>query len=292
MNYSAPIAAAEFRIGSALRFSFRSCLSNAALCLRMVWPWLAILGAVEVAAGFPPGFPLTLAFTGPQEAADTVLIALFLALKLMALSSIAVIWTRFLLLGEVSTGWDRLRIDRAVWRLTANMLLIWLACAGVFLLGGILSFLFLQVLAGLVGYPLPPGPLTLPLAGPWLEPPWLTILVISVFLGVMSGLPLVLRLSIKQAAIALGRDDYGLGDAWRDSSGEPFRLVIFTFAIAGCVLLLWTAAMFMVQYGWTAGSTGILASAVAAALASGLATILVTTSIAVLYGMLVEGRDV
>lgn len=292
MNYSAPLLAAEFRIAPALLFSFRSSWSNAGLALKMGWPWLAILGALELVAGFPPGFPIGLVTTGPLTGLNPVLVGLFLALKLMALSSLAVMWTRFLLLGEVSTGWDRLRIDRLVWRFASNTFLIWLACAGVFLLGSIVSLVLIQLGAGLAGFALPGAPLALPPPGAWLQAPWAAILSVAAFLGVMSGLPLVLRLSIKQAAIAMGRDDYGLGDAWRDSAGEPFRIVMFTFTIALGVVLAWAGALLAVHFGSNGGVTGMLTGAVAAALVSGLTTILVTTSVAVLYGMLVEGRDV
>lgn len=291
MNYVAPQAAAEFRIGPALRFSARSTWSNASLALQMSWPWLSILTALELMARIPPGYPVSLAVAAPAGA-DPVLIGLLLVLKLIATSSLAVNWTRFLLLGEVNTGWDRLRVDRPVWRLAWSAVLIWLACTGVFLLGGFVPFILLPLLADFTGYALPEFPRAVPPGGSWMDSPWTPIIAVSAVCGIMSGLPFVQRLSIKQAAISLGRDDYGLGDAWRDSAGQPFRIVLFSFAVAAGVLVVWTLALLVASQTAGAGPLGTLAGAVAAAAASGLTIILVTTSVAVLFGMLVEGREV
>ncbi len=273
-----------------MRFGLRSTWTNAFLALQMSWPWLMILTGLELIARIPAGYPFSLAVASPAGV-DPVLVGLLLAVKVIAMSSLAVNWTRFLLLGEVSTGWDRLRVDRPVWRLAWSAVLIWLACTGVFLLGALVPFILLQILADFMGSPLPEFPRYLPTSG-WTESPWAPVIGISAVFGLMSGLPFVQRLSIKQAAISLGRDDYGLGDAWRDSAGQPFRIVLFSFAVAAGVLLVWMLALFIAGQAASAGVAGLLAGALAAAAASGLSIILATASVAVLFGMLVEGREV
>lgn len=292
MNYAGPIAVAEFRIGPAWRFGISSTWENAGLALQMSWPWLVILTTLELAARLPPGFPLGLLFQPGAGMADPVLAGLLMVLKLIALSSLAVSWSRFLLLGEVATGWDRLRVDRPVWRFACNALLIWFACSGVFLLGSLISFVALPLAAQFAGYALPDFPRALPGVGAWLRDPWMIIIAASLLIGLLAGLPVVQRLSIKLIAIALGREDYGLGDAWRDSGGQPFRLISFTFAVTALVFLIWAVALVLSLQLAGSGAPGVLASAVATATASGLATILATASVAVLFGLFVEGREV
>lgn len=294
MNYAGPVVAAEFRIGPAWRFGISSTWDNAGLALQMSWPWLTILTGIELAAPIPLGYPLSLLFhadvTGPGP--DPVLVGVLLVVKLIALSSLAVNWSRFLLLGEVATGWDRLRVDRAVWRFACNALLIWFACSGVFLLGALISFVALPLVMQFAGYALPEFPRAVPAVNHWLQGPWTLIIAASLFAGLLGGLPIVQRLSIKLVAIALGREDYGLGDAWRDSGGQPLRLVSFTFAVTALIALTWAAAVVVSMQLGSSTALGILAGALAAAVASGLATILATASVAVLFGLFVEGREV
>ena len=293
MNFAGPLAAAEFRIAPALRFGLRSTWDNAALAVQVFWPWLAILSGLELAARLGPGYPLALLWPGAvAQRPDAVLAGLLLALKLLAFASLGVSWSRFLLTGEIATGWDRLRIDRAVWRVACNALLIWFACSGVFLLGGIISFVALPLIAQFAGYPLPEFPRAMPAAADWLQNPWPSIIAASVLLGVLSGLPIVQRLSIKLVAIALDREDYGLGDAWRDSGGQPLHLASFTFAITALVVVVWLAAGIVAAQMGNQTAAGLLASGLATAVASGLTVILATASVSVLFGVFTEGREV
>lgn len=290
MNYAGPISAAEFRLGAALGVNVKSSWDNAGLAVRMCWPWLVLFTAVELAARLAPGFPLSMALQ-PAGGSDPVLVALLLALKLIAGSSIGVNWSRFLLLGEVASGWDRLRVDRPVWRFATNALLIWFACSGVILLGAIVTFIALPVAVEFAGVGLPPFPRELPLAG-GLQNPWLLIIGASMLAGVLAGLPVVQRLSIKLVAVAMGREDYGLGDAWRDSGGQPLALASFTFAITALIFTAWFAALALAAQFAGSGALGLIAGAAAASAASGLTVILATASVSVLFGMFVEGREV
>jgi len=293
MNYAGPIVVVKFRLAPALRFGVSATWNNASLALKMCWPWLVILTGLEIAAGMGPGFPLSLLLqTTPSGYEDrAVLVSLLLAVKLLAVSSLAVNWSRFLLLGEIATGWDRLRIDRPVWRFACNSLLIWFACSGVFLLGSLISFVVLPLLVPLSGYALPEFPRAMPPLSEWLHDTWTLIIAGSLLLGILGGLPIVQRLSIKLVAIAVGREDYGLGDAWRDSGSQSLPLVAYTFAVTGLVTVVWAASfMASLQFG-PVGAFALLASA-AATLACGLTTILATASVTVLFGLFVEGRDI
>ena len=177
------------------------------------------------------------------------------------------------------------------WRFACNALLIWFACSGVFLLGSLISFVALPMLVQFSGYTLPEFPRAVPPASEWLQDPWTLIIAGSALLGILGGLPIVQRLSIKLVAIALGREDYGLGDAWRDSGGQPLPLAAFTFAVTALVAVMWAASFLITLQFGTAGASALLASATAI-LASGLTVIFVTASVAVLFGMFVEGREV
>lgn len=294
MNYAGPLAAAEFRLGPAWRFSVTSTWDNAGLAMQMSWPWLAILTGIELAARIPFGYPLGLILQPAVQGAgpDPVLVLILLAIKLIGLSSLAVNWSRFLLLGEIATGWDRLRIDRPVWRFACNALLIWFACSGVFLLGALISFVALPLALQFAGYALPEFPRSVPPMNLWLQGPWSMIIAASLLAGLLGGLPVVQRLSIKLVAIALGREDYGLGDAWRDSGGQPLRLVSYTFAVTALIILAWAAAVFVTIQLGSGTAMGVLAGGLAGAIAGGLATIFVTASVAVLFGLFVEGREV
>ncbi|MEI7601828.1 MAG: hypothetical protein WCJ41_21245 [Aestuariivirga sp.] len=293
MNYAGPFVVVKFRLAPALRFGVSATWNNASLALKMCWPWLVILTGLEIAAGMGPGFPLSLLLqTTPSGYEDrAVLVSLLLAVKLLAVSSLAVNWSRFLLLGEIATGWDRLRIDRPVWRFACNYLLIWFACSGVFLLGSLISFVVLPLLVQLSGYALPEFPRAMPPLSEWLHDTWTLIIAGSLLLGILGGLPIVQRLSIKLVAIAVGREDYGLGDAWRDSGSQSLPLVAYTFAVTGLVTVVWAASfMASLQFG-PVGAFALLASA-AATLACGLTTILATASVTVLFGLFVERRDI
>ncbi len=290
MNYAGPLAAAQFRMGAALRFNVRSAWDNAAIGLRMCWPWLVVLTGLDLLARLPAGYPLSLLLL-PARGVDPVLAGLVLAVKLIAVSSLAVSWSRFLLLGEIATGWDRMRVDRPVWRFACNVLLIWFACSGIILLGGLVTFIAIPVAASFAGYALPDVPHALPQTSGWLQNPWMLVVAASLLIGILGGLPVVHRLSIKLTAIAMGREEYGLGDAWRDSGGQPLRLVAFSFAVVLLVAATWAAA-FLVSWQFGDATAASLVGSAAAAVATGLTVILATASIAVLFGIFVEGREV
>ena len=125
---------------------------------------------------------------------------------LPAAASIAVAWHRLILTGERPAG-GYLRLDRSVWLYVAFPLA---------------TILYFSVLFDL------PRVLVSDLNGR------VAIGVIAVPLGILAGL-VIGRLSLVLPAIALGRTDIGLADAWRATRGNTWRLFWGPFL---CLLLL------------------------------------------------------
>src|SRR5439155_13916851 len=96
------------------------------MAFRVAWPWYAIITPISL--GFY--FLLALATGGDPEsspALDFVVTLVAGAIAMMAASSIAVNWHRYILRDEVPRGGDVLRLDEVVWRYFGNMLLIMLS---------------------------------------------------------------------------------------------------------------------------------------------------------------------
>jgi hypothetical protein len=125
---------------------------------------------------------------------------------LPAMAAIAVAWHRLILVGE-RPGGANLRLDRNV------------ALYGAFLLAIILFFMLLIDVPRMIATE--PGPR-------------LAVNVVGTALSIAAAL-VIGRLSLVLPAIALGRTDIGLGDAWRATRGNTWRL--FWGPIV-CLLLL------------------------------------------------------
>ena len=144
-------------------------------------------------------------------------LGVYYAVWFVAICSMAVNWHRFLLRDDIPEGWENLRLDGKVWRYAGNSLLISLIAGLIFL-----AFFIVIVIAGLVMRALHG-------AAPGDPQAWSLAFVLLMLVSfAVSLLPLIFmfRLSIKLPAIAVG-DDYGLGDAWRDSRGNNIRLFGF-----------------------------------------------------------------
>jgi hypothetical protein len=127
-------------------------------------------------------------------------------LTVPAMASIAVAWHRLIITGERPAS-PYLRLDRSVW-LYAAFLLAWMLAATA--LGALPQMLASRPEAQIVGG---------------------ILLLAALFAGgfVMGRLSLVLP------PIALGRTDIGLGEAWRATRGNTWRLFWGPFV---CVLLM------------------------------------------------------
>jgi len=99
------------------------------------------------------------------------------------------------------------------------------------------------------------------------------------------------RLLVKLPAVALGRSDFSMGNAWRATKGNSFRLLGLLVLFVLCILLI-AAGMLVITYLF--GLLGTLGPSLAVAIqvmVNWVATILGVTLLTSLYGFFVEGRE-
>ena len=196
------------------------------------------------------------------------------AVSVLAFSSIAVSWHRYILRDEVPQGWQRLRLDGTVWRYIGNVILSFLA-------------MFAVVFAGAI----PLGALVFVL-GPR-DGGGATLLVVAFVIALMCvAMVIFYRLSIKLPAVALERQDFHFGDAWRASVGNSWQILglILLFFVVMIVVGLGTAAIAYVLARMP-GTAGLAIAIAVQVIVNWISTILGVTLLTSLYGFFVEGRD-
>lgn len=261
----------------ALGHAFRSTMDNIGFAFHISWPWVLMLLPLNVATN------LYLVLNGletggePNPAMLGKFFAVFIPLALasiVAYSSIAVNWHRYVLLDEIAQGWQRLRIDGLIWRYIGNFILIFL----ILLACGIP----VGAAVGLISYLLT----TL-----WGEEMLLVMLVPSVAALYALAFIAAYRLMVKLPAVALGRRDFSMGDAWRATKGNSLRLLGLLILFVLCLLLL-TAGMFVITYLFgLLGTVGLSLAVAIQVMVNWVATILGVTLLTSLYGFFVEGRE-
>lgn len=244
------------------------------------WPWVAVVGVALLSLIF--AFPdLSTKLTQPERMsaaqewrAATGLVALY-AVVLVAYSSMAVNWHRYLLLKEMPDGWMRLRLDWPVLRYLGNISLIAILVGVIaFIVIGII-FLAIFSLVGNTGLPLS------------------FIMIAAAMIAVVA---LIYRLSIKLPAIAIEVDDYRFSNAMRDSEGGTLSIIGFAILIglASTVFLLAGNLPSLFNYAFNLGNGTMMTAAII--LAQGLATwasmIFNLTAITLLYAIFAEGAEV
>jgi hypothetical protein len=139
----------------ALGHALRSTTDNIGFAFHISWPWVFILLPFNVATnlymvlnGLETGGEPDPAKVGTYLAVATPLILA----SIVAYSSIAVNWHRYVLLDEIAQGWQRLRIDSLTVRYIGNFILIFLvlmACAiPVAAALGLISYRLTTLLSG------------------------------------------------------------------------------------------------------------------------------------------------
>jgi len=249
--------------------AIRSVRNNIIYAFRISWPWYAILIPISLGASYlidnlTGGDPEKV-FTAPVLAIYFIL----LPISLVALSSIAVNWHRYILLDEVPHGSEIFRLDDKTWRYLGNVVLISLVSAGI------------AIAATLI--------LVLASAGGQASAVIATILFIVAMAFVVV---LFFRLSIKLPAIALGRRDFHFSDslaATKDNSLRLLLLAVLEFilvfaALAAMVLVLLAAGYISLMLGLVIGS-------ILQVLFNWIFTIFSITLLTSLYGFFVENRD-
>lgn len=254
-------------------------LRNLGPAIRMSWPWLAIYAVVQ-AIGLLLFPDLPKVYAGEENALKNaepgtgIMLLTLTLLSMIAFSSLAVNWHRFMLLGEEAEGEERLRMDGLVFRYIGNVILGCLIAGGLSLLA-IIPLMFLAFTwwreLGLV----------------------VVVLIAIVYLGIFV---LSQRLFLKLPAIAIGRDDYGFGNAWFDSGGNNMRIAGFIMMLSFILLIAAVVTALPLAFLIFAkgdGSTvmALLGGTVQLVL-NWLGWIFGINALTTLYGIFVEGREV
>jgi hypothetical protein len=241
--------------------------NNIAYAFRISWPWYAVFVPVVVALSAW----LDHATGGNPEAkpALTVLINLVITLiTLLAFAAIAVNWHRYILLDEVPRGREIFRLDDKTWRYFGNLLLITLAVT----VAGAVIGLPLTIVGGMLGA---------------IQALVILIIVVVPIVGVLA-----MRMGVKLPAVALGRSDFLMRDAWSVTKGNNLAiLLIFLFELMvalGAGLALGALAL---AANAVHGMLGIAVGFALQLVVNWVFTIFSITVLTSLYGFFVENRD-
>ena len=259
-------------VTSALNHAFRSTRDNFEFAFHVSWPWMVILVPLNVGANLY----LILNGLGDPEHVEPRALAVMLpvfAASIVAYASIAVNWHRYVLLDEVALGWQRLRIDALMWRYIGNGFLIGvILIAGAFAAG--LGIALIAMIFGAVF-----GKAAVIMVAP---------AILALYAGVLVA---AYRLSVKLPAIALGRSDFSLKDAWSATEDNFWQLLGLIVLFIICVLTV-AFGMFLISYAFgTLGAVGLSVALAIQVLINWAATILGVTLLTSLYGFFVEGRN-
>ena len=276
----------EFRATVAFGYVLASAYRNFGPAIRMSWPWMAVYAALlTLAVTFFPGVAQILSgnTTDPlvNAPATWLVMVLLLFVSALAFSSLAVNWHRFMLVGDEAEGLERLRIDGTVWRYLGNLSLLLL----VFLPAGLIVMSIGLAASGtMLGFGEQGGASSFVLA------------VVIALLPVLVILVTLQRLMIKLPAIALGRRDFGFGEAWADSKGNVFRLAGFVLMVMGSsygIGFLASAPLTLLAGGL--GNGGLLVQLLGTSwqlAVNWIGWIIGINAITVLYAVFAEGRSV
>lgn len=253
--------------GTCFGHAIRSVRNNIAYAFRISWPWYAIL----VAAGLGAGYLADNISGGNPEANPGAIVPLYLLvglLNMLGFASVAVNWHRYILLDEVPHGSELLRLDDKTWRYFGNVLLIMLILFAV-------AFLIMLPVA-LLAFLTQAGALSI-----------IFFLVALPFVAIISY-----RLSVKLPAIALGRRDFLMRDAWaatRDNKLPIFLVALFQFFILIAVVFV----LALLVFGLITASPmlGIIVGTIFQVVVGWVLAIFGITLLTSLYGFFVEKRD-
>lgn len=264
-------------VGPAISHMVSSTFNHLGFALRAQWPWMVIVAGIFLVLATTTNIPMSATpeeneayfRAHPGELGWFVFLVLVgVLVAMLAFSSIAVAWHRYVLLDEVPKGLARLRVDATVWRYFGNIFLI-----------GLLLVVAMLPLSLLV----------------------MTLFGLHPALGVIGALayvvflvmPIIYRLSIKLPAIALERRDFRLGDAWIVSQANWWQIagvgvsVTLLSWIVGLIMALVSKLLTMVLGESVGGWIDIL-------LQTGVnwvLTIMGITLLTTLYGFFVEKRE-
>jgi hypothetical protein len=261
MNRKLPVLAA-------FSHAVRSVRNNIHFAFRISLPVYAVLIPLLVGGNI---LVTVLSGGNPQSAPGTTS-ALTLAMafvSLLAFSIIAVRWHRYILRDELPAGNASLSLEPEVWRYVGSVVLI-----------GVIGFFLLLVAAFIASI----------LAGGSAE---ISPLMVSLFAAALPFVGLALmRLSVRLPAVALGRTDFSLSNAWAATKGNFGALLGLTLLNIATVLGLVAVSEFVAGALGTVNQT--LALIIGIILQLGINWILTLFNSSILtslYGFFVENRD-
>lgn len=198
----------------------------------------------------------------------------------VAMASLSVNWHRFVLLDEVASGWQRLRLDWPVWRYLGNY---------------ILAALFIMLAAGAIVFALSLLGFSTGLLSKKSEESPLSIILMIVFgiTIVIFAMIFWMRLLVKLPAVALSRTDYRFGNALRDTKAA-------NGTILGMVLLSMLLSMGFILVGSTIAFSAALISPTLGVILGVIGYMVFVwfmglfgvSQLTTLYGVYAEGREV
>lgn len=252
--------------GDAFGHALSSVRNNLAVAFDLSWRWYIVI-AITLLISTVFQYVSMRGGTAPQFGIILGLVAGLISL--LAFSSIAVNWHRYILLDELPRGAEYFRVDNLTMRYFGNLLLL---------------FLFIFLIAMVVVIPLAiAGALT-------------GAEVFFTILSVLIALPIAgtafMRWGVKLPAIALGRDDMGFPAAWRLTDGNN----------GGIFLVFLLNALITFGVGIAFGLVVLLINAMSPGLAmiiefigqlvlNWLLSILGITLLTSLYGFFAENRN-
>jgi hypothetical protein len=268
-------------VGKAFNHVMSSTLNNLRFAFHSQWPWMLVwstlLAGLLLTSYVALGTTAGLGDPAVQEKMRNMpgLAALFaawvlviLVVGLVAVGSVAVNWHRYVLKDELPAGMARLRVDDLVWRYLGNVLLI-------------------SMIAGLVAVPVAViANLLFSFMGAFGAP----FILAAVLLAVM---PVFYRLSVKLPAIAMGRKDFSLRDAWQATQGNWWQiagLAVWLTIISFAAALLLFGVTLLLQF-LLPEQLADLVDLVVQLAANWVLTVFSITTLTSLYGFFVEGRD-
>lgn len=267
MTRQLPPGPRQLPAGRCIRHAITSVRNNIAYAFRISWPWYAVLVPIGIAVGFLVDYVTG----GNPEANPGATLPIYLALgviNLLAFSSIAVNWHRYILLDEVPQGSEIFRLDDKTWRYFGNVLLMVLIVAVATMLI-VMPLFFLVSLSGSI-----------------------VLVAFSVVIAMLLTGILFFRLGVKLPSIALGRGDFLFKDSWKATQGNNvplFLIFLFEFAVIIAALLILLLVQFIMAL--INPMLGVAVSAVLQLAINWIFSIFGITILTSLYGFFVEERD-
>jgi hypothetical protein len=261
-------------VTSALNHSIESTFNNIKFAFHASWPWMLVLLPINIAGNirlvglgeFNPTKPVN-----PEFYLITMAMALA---SMVAFASIAVNWHRYILNNEVPHGAERLRLDGLVARYFGNTLMIGFF-VGVLATGAALPVALLFAIGSAASSAV-----------------ILILLVVASLFAFLWMIGLSVRWSIKLVAVAMGRKDVGIMDAWNASAGNHWRIIglyLLVFIVLIIVGSVFGGVAFLL--GRSQSMLSVSTLIVVQMAVNWVSTIWNITLLTSLYGFFIEKRD-